>query len=162
MQELAGIQQPTSEAAKTDAVDMNAAGWHDDNLTPPEKFVKDNAAFIQDLPRFARGMTNTVTTHERVIVEQQARLDRQDALIEALAAAVDLKIPAASSDAKAFRAAAQADAVRLKLVRTSAETRTPTTPRNQSGGGSESADITPKTGESFSSLFRRVSAQSRK
>ena len=46
-----GLREPASDPS---ALTMRGEGWADENLTPPEKFVKANVAYIQDLPRFAQ------------------------------------------------------------------------------------------------------------
>jgi hypothetical protein len=149
----AGMSDPV--AAKPEAL------WPDeDDTTPAEVFVKKNAHLIQDLPRFSHGVTNAISTHERVIIEQQARLDRYEAQIEALSDAVGLKLPATTvSDAKAYKEQAKQAAAKLRMVTTADTTPTPKTPKNGSGGSSGDNDVAPPVGASFQQMYRWAAKQ---
>ena len=148
---------------------QNAAGWEDENLTPPELFVKANAAYIHDLPRFAQGVTKAVGTHEQVLIQHDNTLAALTAQVGALSTALGMALPQANLQGidpkarEAYTAELKATAAKVRAARLGAETAVPKTPRNGAPAGNESgADLTPRANESFTQLFRRVAASSRR
>ena len=157
------------EAAPTpDLPDLREEGWADGNLTPPEKFVKANVAYIQDLPRFAQGVTRAVGTHEQVLIQHDNTIAALSAQVGALSTALGMALPKANLqgiDPKArevYAAELKASAAKVRAARHGAETAIPKTPRNGApGGGEPGADLSPRANESFTQLFRRVAAAAR-
>ncbi len=159
-----GLHDPTPELPET----RTGAGWADENLTPPEKFVKDNAAYIHDLPRFAQGVTQAVGTHEQVLIQHDNTIAALTAQVEALSTALGMALPKANlrgidpKAREAYTAELKATAVKARAARHGAETAVPKTPRNGAPAGRDpAADLSPRANESFTQLFRRVAAASR-
>lgn len=159
-----GLAEPEPEAG----LDMQDVGWADENLTPPEKFVKANLAYIHDLPRFAQDVTHAVGTHEQVLIQHDNTLAAIAAQVSALSTALGMTLPKANLqglDPKAraaYAAELKTTAARVRAVRHGAETAIPRTPRNGAPAGIDpSADLAPRANESFTQLFRRVAAASR-
>lgn len=162
---LGVADQPAQETA---APVMTGEGWADENLTPPEKFVKANIAYIHDLPRFAQGVTRAVGTHEQVLIQHDNTIAALTAQVDALSTALGMALPKANLqglDPKAraaYTAETKAAAAKVAAAKAASETQVPKTPKNGSGGGSSpAADLTPRANESFTQLFRRVAAASR-
>jgi hypothetical protein len=148
--------------------EMRGEGWADENLTPPEKFVKANVAYIQDLPRFAQGVTRAVGTHEQVLIQHDNTIAALTAQVDALSTALGMALPKAklqgidSKAREAYTAELKATAAKVRAARQGAETAVPKTPRNGApAGGDPAADLAPRSNESFTQLFRRVAAASR-
>ena len=159
-----GLRDPTPELPAT----RTEPGWEDENLTPPEKFVKTNAAYIHDLPRFAQGVTQAVGTHEQVLVQHDNTIAALTAQVEALSTALGMALPKANLQGidpkarEAYTAELKATAAKARSVRLGAETAVPKTPRNGAPAWSDpTADLSPRANESFTQLFRRVAAASR-
>ena len=160
-----GLREATPEPSLPE---MRGEGWADENLTPPEKFVKANVAYIQDLPRFAQGVTRAVGTHEQVLIQHDNTIAALSAQVGALSTALGMALPKANLqgiDPKArevYAAELKATAARARATRLGAETAVPKTPRNGApGGGGPGADLSPRANESFTQLFRRVAAAAR-
>lgn len=160
-----GLQEASPEPSMPET---RGEGWADENLTPPEKFVKANVAYIQDLPRFAQGVTRAVGTHEQVLIQHDNTIAALTAQVGALSTALGMALPKANLqgiDPKAresYAAELKTTAAKVRAARHGAETAVPKTPRNggPSGGGS-GGDLSPRANESFTQLFRRVAAASR-
>lgn len=147
---------------------LSGEEWADENLTPPERFVKANVAYIQDLPRFAQGVTRAVGTHEQVLIQHDNTIAALTAQIGALSTALGMALPQANLQGidpkarEAYAAEVKATASRVRAARQSAETTVPKTPRNGApAGGDPATDLAPRANESFTQLFRRVAAASR-
>jgi len=169
LRHMASMMTPEQRAAagyREPEVEKPKRLWSaEEDTTPAEKFMGENAVYLQDLPRFAQGMTNAVTTHERYIVEQGATIAALMAQVEALSDAVGFKLPTAKltidpKEREAYKTEAKAAAAKLRMVTVSKETATPKTPRNSAGGGAETTTLEAKAGESFMQTFRRVKAMS--
>jgi len=159
-----GLREPAPEPA----LNLAGEGWADENLTPPEKFVKANIAFIQDLPRFAQGVTRAVGTHEQVLVQHDNTIAALTAQVGALSTALGMALPKANLQGidpkarEAYAAELKATAAKVRAARQGAETAVPKTPRNGAPAASAPpADLAPRANESFTQLFRRVAAASR-
>lgn len=159
-----GLQEPAQESPQT----PNGVGWEDENLTPPELFVKANAAYIHDLPRFAQGVTQAVGTHEQVLIQHDNTIAALTAQVSALSTALGMALPKANLQGidpkarEAYTAELKASAAKVRAARHGAETAVPKTPRNGAPAGIDSrADLAPRANESFTQLFRRVAAASR-
>jgi hypothetical protein len=159
------LREPAPPAPPT----PNGEGWADEELTPPEKFVKANAAYIHDLPRFAQGVSRAVGTHEQVLIQHDNTIAALTAQVDALSAALGMALPKANLQGldpgarQAYTAELKATAAKVRAARQGAETAVPKTPRNGGPAGADpSADLAPRGNESFTQLFRRVAAASRR
>jgi hypothetical protein len=150
------------------ATETSGEGWADEDLTAPEKFVKQNAHFIKDLPRFAQGVVQEAQTHRQALIEQSGQIVAMQAQIEALSELAGITLPKITSttDVKAladYRAAVKAESAKMVAKQKASATRTPSTPRNGAGGGSDNAPVlAAKEGESFQQIFRRAAASARR
>lgn len=162
----AGLQE--QQAQDPGLPDLESEDWADRNLTEPEKFVKTNLAYIQDLPRFAQGVTRAMGTHEQALVQHDNSLAILAAQVGALLDAVGLDLPRPSLPQgidrrarEAYAAQVKTAAEKVKAAQRSAATATPRTLRNGAAGGSDAGSVAAKGGESFTQLFRRVAAAAR-
>ncbi len=160
-----GVREPAPE---TTLPNVRGEGWADENLTPPEQFIKANVAYIQDLPRFAQGVTRAVGSHEQVLIQHDNTIAALTAQVSALSTALGMALPKANLQGidpkarEAYSAELKATAAKVRAARNGAETAVPKTPRNGAPAGADpSADLSPRSNESFTQLFRRVAAASR-
>jgi hypothetical protein len=150
------------------AAETSGEGWADEDLTAPEKFVKQNAHFIKDLPRFAQNVVQEAHTQRQALAEHNGLILAMQAQIEALSDLAGVNLPKASAvSGKAaldtYTATVKAEAAKVKARLAAAGTRTPSTPRNGAGGGSDNAPVlAAKEGESFQQIFRRAAASARR
>ncbi len=136
-------------------------GWKDDELTAPERFVKQNRRTLTELPKFAQDVTQTFGQHAQYIshtLNENAALKAQ---VNALAELLDVKLPEAKFTGYDPAAHRKYEAeVKKAIAEKKAVARpTPRTPMN-SGAGTGSAPDLPKNA-SFSALFRAVKAASK-
>ena len=136
-------------------------GWKDDELTAPERFVKQNRKTLAELPRFAEDVTQTFGQHAQYITHTLNENAALRAQVNALAEFLDVKLPAAKFTRydPAAHQAYEAEVKKAIGAKKAVARPTPRTPLN-SGSGTGAAPDIPKNA-SFSALFRAVKAASK-